>query len=554
MLARFRTRIRKYSIKSRMFFAFIVLPQGVMVLMFLLYYFISLDIVTSKNQENASAMVSLTEENVHLNTMRMEDQLENINQRAFTKQLFDHPENGQYRKTFEKYLKTNVYLEGRKGIQLFNKEKKLIYNENKQPVFQLDKLLKTNTRGDITFWAYDAQDHEVALVSSVYQNNIFLGYAVCGFSETSFSSSFTHKDSKNDFVVIVDEDDRYLFGSNMLRYGTKIATKKDTMEIHQQTYYSKAKPITDMTWKVVNLVSSDYVLEEFHNFRNVVLLYGILIVIILEIIATIVYRSIYDPLHNMLKTMNSFNENTIMENRVEDTGNDEIHEVAKNFNELLDRVKELVDTVEMEEEQKRETQFLLLQAQINPHFLFNTLNTLHFLAIMNEDNPVSEGIGALAKLLRNTISDCKEQVSIREEVENLKNYIIIQKLRYGDLFETVYNVDEDVWDCRILKLLLQPIVENSILHAFVEDKEHQQLLIRIQKQGTYLKISIGDNGKGFVKENQPKISKNLSGIGIENIQERISLMYGEEYSMVIESVIGVGTITTLLLPYSKGVV
>ena len=207
--------------------------------------------------------------------------------------------------------------------------------------------------------------------------------------------------------------------------------------------------------------------------------------------------------------------------------------------------------MESEQEQKRETQFQLLQAQINPHFLFNTLNTLHFLALMNDDKPVGEGISALAKLLRNTITDQKDEVSVAEEIENLKNYIIIQKLRYGDLFETVYNIDEEVKDCKILKFLLQPIVENSILHAFEEDREHQLLTIRAQKYHHYLKISIGDNGKGFKPKERKNSNRNLSGIGIDNISERIRLMYGEKYSMQIQSSIGFGTIVTLLLPFTK---
>ena len=161
---------------------------------------------------------------------------------------------------------------------------------------------------------------------------------------------------------------------------------------------------------------------------------------------------------------------------------------------------------------------------------------------------MSEGIAALARLLRNTIVDSKEVVTVEEEIENLKNYIIIQKLRYGDVFETVYNIDEDAKDCAILKFLLQPIVENSILHAFEEDKEHQLLSIRAQTEGKYLKIEIGDNGKGFVLEKQESRNKKLSGIGIGNIQERIRLMYGEDYSMNIRSVVGTGTIVTLLLP------
>jgi cytidyltransferase-like protein len=134
------------------------------------------------------------------------------------------------------------------------------------------------------------------------------------------------------------------------------------------------------------------------------------------------------------------------------------------------------------------------------------------------------------------------------KIENLKNYIIIQKLRYGDLFETNYQIDDDVKHCRIMKFLLQPIVENSILHAFEEDKEHQMLHIKAVHRDSFLEIEIADNGKGFSTEESITKTR-LSGIGIHNIEERIKLMYGDKFSMQIQSEVGTGTITTLRLPY-----
>ncbi|MEF9967190.1 MAG: histidine kinase, partial [Longicatena sp.] len=373
----------------------------------------------------------------------------------------------------------------------------------------------------------------------------------CGFDEGILNFALDDGGKNENIFIILDKEDTYLFGDANFTKGTRIDSKKNTINMNGESYYLETKQIQNTDWKIMNLVSSDYVFEELHNFRNMLMIYGVMFFVILIIVASFIYHSIYDPLHNILKSMNSLDENNLMNSRVYDEGKDEIHEVSTNFNDLLNRVQELLETVESEQEQKRETQFQLLQAQINPHFLFNTLNTLHFMAIMNEDKPVSEGISALAKLLRNTIIDSKEVISVKEELENVKNYIIIQKLRFGDLFETVYNIDDNVMQCDILKLVLQPIVENSILHAFEEDKEHQILTIRIRAYNKFLKVEIGDNGKGFISNNKEVSNKKLSSIGINNIKERISLMYGEEYSMKIQSVVNKGTIVTLWLPLVK---
>ncbi|MGX8833244.1 sensor histidine kinase [Amedibacillus sp. YH-ame6] len=549
MIQKFRSFLRKRGIKSRMFFAFIVLPLGLMVLMFLLYYFTSLEIILSKNKENSQVTVTLTEENIRLNTKRMEEQVENISKSQFLLNILNNPDASKTE--FESFMKQNLSVEGKGRFQIFDDKGVLVYHKENETPYKLE-LLKDDIKNQSSAWGYDEYSEKILLGSGIYQNHTLVGYFVCEVNQASLSPTFSQMDNAYNTLIVLDKNDSYLFGSSI--YETiAIDTKKDKITLNGKEFFVEAKVIEGMDWKVVHLVSSDYLLEEFHNFRNMIFIYGIILVIILEMIAAVVYRSIYDPLDNILKVMRSTDEgNIIGQDRVIDDGKDEIHEVATNFNELLDRIDELVNTIETEQEQKRETQFQLLQAQINPHFLFNTLNTLHFLAIMNDDKPVSEGISALAKLLRNTIVDSHDVVTVKEELENLKNYIIIQKLRFGDLFETVYNVDKDVMDCKILKFLLQPIVENSILHAFEEDKEHQILTIRVQKEGMYLKIEIGDNGKGFKKIEKETTNKNLSGIGIENIQGRIQLMYGAQYSMNIRSVVHQGTIVTLLLPYVKG--
>ena len=343
-----------------------------------------------------------------------------------------------------------------------------------------------------------------------------------------------------------------MFGEAYFDKGSKLVENEKYIEVNGKSYFYKSKPIEGVDWRVVNLVSSEYILQEAHSTRNMLFLYGVFILILEALLSTIVYHSIYDPISNILSSMRKAGKSDLTKYQVVDHGNDEIHELSVNFNELLNRVEELVAKVQLEQEQKRETQLQLLQAQINPHFLFNTLNTLHSLAILNDDKPLSEGVSALSKLLRNTIVDSKEYVRVEEEIENVKNYIVIQKLRFGNLFETVYNIDDDVKDCKIMKFILQPIVENSILHAFEEDKENQILTIRAQRVEGCLRIEIGDNGRGFKRCDANHSHNKLSGIGIKNIEDRIRLMYGDQYSMTIESEIHVGTIVTLVLPYEKG--
>lgn len=550
MISKFYKFLRKKGMKSRIVFAFIVVPLVLIAVIFLLYYVISANILYDKSEQSAKAFVDMTEENIYLNTTKLEEQLATIMQQSNFSAMLTYPEEDTYKQAFEAYMSENSYLRLRKDFQLFDADAHLIFKEGAH-IYPLDTILERKDEQEENSWVYVEELKEIVLIQNVRKNQQLIGYAVCGFPLDALSPSFTRMDREGSMLVIADEQGEYLFGTKHLPSDIKFDFSQKSFSLREDNYYVTSKKVRGMDWQIVSLISEENLYQELHNFRNMILLYGILLTIVLEIIAFFIYHSIYDPMNNILTTMRSIDEERSLVQRVVDDGNDEVHQVAVNFNELLDRIEELVKTVESEQEQKRETQFQLLQAQINPHFLFNTLNTLHFLALMNDDKPVGEGISALAKLLRNTITDQKDEVSVAEEIENLKNYIIIQKLRYGDLFETVYNIDEEVKDCKILKFLLQPIVENSILHAFEEDREHQLLTIRAQKYHHYLKISIGDNGKGFKPKERKNSNRNLSGIGIDNISERIRLMYGEKYSMQIQSSIGFGTIVTLLLPFTK---
>lgn len=541
-----RKLLRNVSIQSRLLFGFIVMPLAVMVICFLLYYNFSMQMIISKNQQSSQHSVEMVEEIFHLNMERLEDQMNEFCDQGIVYDMLLSKGTASVRKEFVKYADMNLNLNGRNRLILYDDKKKVIYDDgaSKEPLALSSTL-------DLS-WTYRKEHNGIFLTKRIVFHNETIGY-ICGeFKEAAFSPSFTNVSDIYNMMIIIDKDQNYLFGQASFPKGKKIQISDDMVNVNGKSYYHESKQIKGMDWKVVNLVSSEYVLQEIHSTRNMLFLYCVAILILEAILSTIVYHSIYDPIHNILVSMRKLDEKNLVGSQVEDNGKDEVHELSTNFNDLLNRVQELVKTVELEQEQKRETQIQLLQAQINPHFLFNTLNTLHYLAILNEDNPVSEGIGALSKLLRNTIVDSNEYVDVAEEIENVKNYIIIQKLRYGDLFETVYNIDEDVRHCRILKFLLQPIVENSILHAFEEDREHQILTIRAQAENGCLKIEIGDNGKGFPNNELVYSNKKLSGIGIANIQERIRLMYGDKYSMKIQSEVEKGTIVTLFLPYRKG--
>lgn len=537
-LKRFNDWIRRFSIKQRLF-GFAILPSILMLICFMFYYSFSRSVLLQKSEQASIQLITMAEENLSLNAERLKSKVDNFSEKNSCIQIIQNKTITDAQKQIMERSRNNMEST---LIQLYNRQGELIGESGQSN--GISNLLHQHKQG----WYYEHDIDKMLYISTIIEDDTLIGSVYAYFPKEVFAPLFTEKNSKTNAIQILDENDCILFGQSSLPYQMKIQIDDQMAKINHMEYIVTLRQIEGMDWKIMDMVSSDHVFEEIHNFRNLILVYCLIAMIVLLLCASLTYHSMHDPINAMLSSMQDFREDNLETIKIKDGGRDELHHLSTTFNDLLTRIEELLTTVQREQEQRRETQIQLLQAQINPHFLFNMLNTLRYLAILNEDKPVSEGINALAKLLRNTIVDSNEMVSVQEEIENVKNYIIIQKLRYGDLFETVYNIDENIKQKKILKFLLQPIVENSILHAFEEDREHQILTIRAREKNGYLCIEIGDNGKGFCVEDSVSSNKKLSSIGMKNIQERIQLMYGDTYSMKVESVIDVGTITTLLLP------
>ena len=534
---------RHITLQQRLIFGFIVFPLLILILCSILNYTMNTEMIFEKNAESSLIQLEMAEENLYLNTRRLEDEGREFKNNPAIVKLYENQINTkEFKEVVDKegFMKAgNLKFIDNQGSTLFQQTHcPEVGYPSSDVIVQADRnqVYVNEQRNGIFFFI-----HLKAGIRS-------LGYMCYGVPVSDLSPSLNAAYSEANTMLVVDENKTYLFGNMNIDKGYQIINDEGKTRIKDKIYLVQEIPSRISNWHVMSLASHEYVMEEVNNSRNVLLIYAVILAFVSFLFTSAVFQSIYDPLSKILNSMRKLDQNHIENHMVIDEGNDELHELSTNFNNLLSWVKDLLNRVEMEQEKKRETQIQLLQAQINPHFLFNTLNTLNYLALINNDKPVSEGISALSKLLRNTIVDRNEYVDVEEEIENLKNYIIIQKLRYGDLFETVYHIDEDVKQCRIMKFLLQPIVENSILHAFEEDRENQMLYINASHRDSYLEIEIADNGKGF--ETSESISKTrLSGIGIHNIEERIKLMYGDKFSMQIQSEVGTGTITTLRLPY-----
>ena len=234
----------------------------------------------------------------------------------------------------------------------------------------------------------------------------------------------------------------------------------------------------------------------------------------------------------------------------------EIEEIAVAFNHMLEKLDAAKEKERQAVALQQDAQIKALEAQINPHFLYNTLDTINWMAIDHDAFDISNAINSLAKILRYAISDSNRETTVAQEIDWLKKYIYLQQFRLKEQFECDIQVQPDVQQCRIHKLLLQPFVENAILHGFQDGKPKHLLQVTVEKEQEDLKIKIKDNGTGIPQEVLQKFrshewehTEGRNHIGMQNALVRLEMYYGKNAAVSIDSEVGAGTEVSICIPY-----
>jgi two-component system sensor histidine kinase YesM len=318
------------------------------------------------------------------------------------------------------------------------------------------------------------------------------------------------------------------------------------------TYY----PVPSTGWKVINTTSYKELTSGVD--RIVTILIAIFIAVFVLFIIVFfasTMSTIVLPIKHLIYNMKKVEEGNF-KTGIPIRGEDELALLNASFNNMVKEIQNLVHKIETEKNEKLQLEIRTLQYQINPHFLFNTLNSIKMMAgIYGVDN-IEKMTEALTKLLMNTLEKGGMFTTVEKEFETLKSYIYLMKVRYGDRFNAIFSLSNEVKNLYILKLLLQPIVENAILHGMKEDI-FEKLIINIdaRQNSDKLIITVSDNGVGMDKDMLEKILENNTGlkrgfsrIGVENVNRRIKLNHGDVWGLNITSSVGSGTSVSFELP------
>ena len=307
-------------------------------------------------------------------------------------------------------------------------------------------------------------------------------------------------------------------------------------------------------WTTVDCVNVDELLKESNKAQSIYVLIAAALVIVALFLTRFIAGTITSSIQRLRDSMARVQEGDFDIPDVVETSENEIGSLTRSFNVMTRRIRELMDQNVRDQEAKRKSELKALQSQINPHFLYNTLDSIIWMAEGKKNEEVVLMTASLARLLRQSISNEDEVVPIAQEVEYARGYLTIQKMRYKDKMEFQIDVDPAILHINLIKLVLQPVIENAIYHG-LKYKESKGLLIvkGFMKNGNAV-LQVIDNGVGMDEEtlahiyDRHKVNYQSNGVGVYNVQKRLQLYYGSAYGITYESKVGVGTTATITIP------
>ena len=406
-----------------------------------------------------------------------------------------------------------------------------IKNQNNQIVISISQEVKSNAGENLGVIRLDVDYHEL----EKYVKELSLGDNGYAFVIQKDGTLIYHPDSEAfesvDKQMSVQEISNSLMDSMV----------SDDFFVHKS-------PIENSDWILVGVSSFSRFKEDSVKLLGIVSVVGVLSLLIcmLGIFTLIRYQLL--PVKKLGQVMRRVEEGdtTI---RAEQKGAQEFQVLAGTFNQMLERIETLMKEEKEQEALTRIYELKALTSQINPHFLYNTLDTIIWMAEFQDHQKVVDITKALSNYFRLSLNAGEEIVTLRQEIEHVRQYLFIQKERYGDKLEYTIFEPDDIPDIKLPKIVLQPLVENAIYHGIKESERPGKITITVSKRDTFIDICIADNGVG-IKENTTS-TKELGGVGIKNIKERLTLFFGEAFSMEIESESNAYTKVYLHLPLKE---
>lgn len=373
--------------------------------------------------------------------------------------------------------------------------------------------------------------------------------------------------TKNTQIALLDENKKMIFNYQYELLGEDVGKSplfsyldSNSKKIARIVEFNNEKFVTAISdlkwgWGLISAIPYSDILSVLDTVTGIISIITIIALALGTTITIGVSRSISRPIKHLAMTMNNIRSETAIRTRLDYRNNDEVKVLYDSFNKMMDRIDSLVAEAYESAIKQKITELKALQAQINPHFVYNTLDSVNWIALCNNQDIIVSMISSLSSILRYSIKEPNRLASLSEELEHVRNYLNIQTLRYENSFTVEYNIDQEFMGLKLPKFLIQPLVENSIIHGILTVKEKGRIVISLDCSNETVLISVSDNGinadpdalndyllgkKAFLRESD--------GFGIRSVHERIKINFGDAYGLSYKTVQGGGLVAEIRIP------
>ncbi len=348
--------------------------------------------------------------------------------------------------------------------------------------------------------------------------------------------------------LIYSEDKSFLYPYTTKLYNSSSRSNFITMNGNKIMVIYNTLPQNG--WKLVGMIPLNELNEKAKMIRNFIYLTALLSVVIAALISLYFSYSISQPIIKLATEMKRVEKGNFNIS-VEENWDGEIGVLYSSFNYMIKRINELIHEVYLSKIKEKDAELKALQAQINPHFLYNTLDTVNWLAVKHNAPEISKIVNSLASILRYSINKGNDVTTVDKELKHVESYITIQKIRFKDKFEVSFNIDKRILHYKTIKLILQPLVENAIIHGIETYEGKGKILINGYLGDGKIVFEVINNGNPIDLDVVNKLldspSEDKDSYGIQNVNERIKLYYGEEYGLYYQ-VIDNNTVARIVIP------
>lgn len=412
------------------------------------------------------------------------------------------------------------------------------------------------------------------VVSLSYQGNTSRGILLVDMNFSDIEQLFSKVNAKGEgYVYLTDNDGELIYHPKLKMIYTNLMEEnnKETSQYEDGTHMEKfkgeeraivVKTVGYTGWKIISVTPIKEIainLNQFKFFTVIILSVSVIVIIIGNILIS---EQVTNPIRKLEKSVRDL-ENGYLDSPIYTGGSHEIQHLGKTITSMVNQMKHLMDDIVKEQEAKRKSELDALQSQINPHFLYNTLDSIVWMVESERYPEAISMVTALASLFRISLSKGKNIISIEDEIEHAKNYLQIQKVRYKDQFLVKLAIEPQILQYSTIKLIVQPLLENAIYYGVESMRDEGVISIRGYEEGEDIYIEVSDNGMGIPFEEQSllltdnkRVRKRGSGIGLMNVHQRIKLYFGEAYGLQIQSELDEGTTIIIHLPkiiYKEGI-